>query len=55
MSVIYKFFEFWTPFSRKTELAQSQNISTTLTHTLLRKIEQICEIFLICKKWLERP
>ena len=31
----------------KTKLARSQNMCTTLIHTLLRKIEQICEILLI--------
>ena len=31
----------------KTTLAKSQNMCTILIHTLLRKIEQICEILLI--------
>ena len=31
----------------KTILVSSQNMCTTQIHTLLRKIEQICEILLI--------
>ena len=49
MKVIHKFSEFWPPFlgnKGKTKLAQSQNMCTTLIQTLLRKVEQICEIFL---------
>ena len=50
MNVIYKFSEFSPLFQGnkgKTKLARSQNMCTTLIHTLLRKIEQICEILLI--------
>ena len=50
MNVIHKISEFWPPFLGKketTKLVGSQNMYTTLIHTLLRKIEQICEISLI--------
>ena len=47
MKVIHKFSEFSPPSlgnKGKTKFARSQNMCTTLTQTLLRKIEQICEI-----------
>ena len=50
MNVIHKFSDFRPPFlgnKGKIKLARSQNMCTTLIHTLLRKIEQICEILLI--------
>ena len=50
MNVIREFSEFRPPFlgnKGKTELARSQNMCTTLIHTLLQKIEQIYEILLI--------
>ena len=50
MKVIHKFSEFQPPFlgnKGKGKLVRSQNICTTLIQTLLRKIEQLCELLLI--------
>ena len=47
MNAIHKFLEFFLGNKEKTKLARYQNTCTTLIHTLLRKIEQICEILLI--------
>ena len=50
MNVIHIFSEYWQPFlgnKEKSKLARSQNMCTTLMQTLLRKIEQVCEILLI--------
>ena len=44
MNVIHKMF---SENKKKTKLAWSQNMCTTLIHTLLQKVEQICEILLI--------
>ena len=50
MKIIHKFSEFRPPFlgnKGKTKLVRSQNMCTALIQTLLRKIQQICEILLI--------
>ena len=50
MKVIHKFSEFRPSFlgnKGKTTIVRSQNLCTTLIQTLLRKIEQICEVLLI--------
>ena len=61
MNFSHKISEFRPPFSReqrKTKLAQSQNMCTTLICTFLRNTEQISDILLYkisYKKWLNRP